>query len=188
MKHSKILFLSLVAALTIMLQSCQRDDDHCCHGSEEEVITTLIYTLTAPDGSVAQLTFRDTDGDGGNAPVITTDPLKANIVYTGAITLSNESGSPAEDITEEVAEEKEEHQFFLSATVPGLTISYADTDADGKPVGLSSTLTTGAAGSGNLSIVLRHEPDKSASGVASGDITNAGGETDIEVDFAIVVE
>lgn len=188
MKYSKCLFLSLMAALTISLQSCHKDDDHCCHGSEEEVITTLIYTLSAPDGSVAQLIFRDTDGDGGNAPVITTDALKANTMYTGAITLSNESETPADDITEEVAEEKEEHQFFLSATVPGLTISYADTDADGKPVGLASTLSTGGAGSGNLRIVLRHELDKSASGVATGDITNAGGETDIEIDFAIVVE
>jgi hypothetical protein len=148
----------------------------------------LIYTLTAPDASVAQLIFRDTDGDGGNAPVITTDPLKANTVYTGAITLSNESVSPAEDITEEVAEEKEAHQFFLNATVSGLTISYADTDAAGRPVGLATTLSTGAAGSGILKIVLRHEPDKTASGVADGDITNAGGETDIEVDFAIVVQ
>jgi hypothetical protein len=188
MKYSKILFLSLMAALTISLQSCHKDDGHHHDHSEEEVITTLIYKLTAPDGSVAQLIFRDTDGDGGNAPVITTDVLKANTMYTGAITLSNESENPAEDITEEVAEEKEEHQFFLSATVSGLTISYADTDVDCKPVGLATTLSTGAAGSGNLQIVLRHEPDKFASGVASGDITNAGGETDIEVDFAIVVE
>ncbi|HBK71516.1 MAG TPA: type 1 periplasmic binding fold superfamily protein, partial [Flavobacteriaceae bacterium] len=36
--------------------------------------------------------------------------------------------------------------------------------------------------------ILRHEPNKSASGVSDGDITNAGGETDIEVIFNITVQ
>ena len=36
--------------------------------------------------------------------------------------------------------------------------------------------------------MLRHEPDKSAAGVSSGDITNAGGETDIEVSFNVIIE
>jgi len=74
-------------------------------------------------------------------------------------------------------------------------------DADGNPVGLSSTLTTGAAGSGTLTVTLRHEPMKSATGVtlrhepmksatgvADGDITNAGGETDIEIVFPVDVQ
>ena len=58
----------------------------------------------------------------------------------------------------------------------------------GNPVGLSSTVTTTDAGSGNVTVVLRHEPDKSGDGVAAGDISNAGGEIDIEVTFAIDVE
>ena len=37
-------------------------------------------------------------------------------------------------------------------------------------------------------MTLRHEPAKDASGVAAGDITNAGGETDIEVTFDVTVE
>ena len=41
---------------------------------------------------------------------------------------------------------------------------------DGNPVGLATSLTTGAAGSGTYTIHLEHEPEKSASGVASGDI------------------
>ena len=36
-------------------------------------------------------------------------------------------------------------------------------------------------GHGQFTVTLRHEPDKSAQGVSAGDITNAGGETDIEV-------
>ena len=37
-------------------------------------------------------------------------------------------------------------------------------------------------------VVLRHLLDKFAEGVADGDITNAGGDTDVEVSFPIVIE
>jgi len=53
---------------------------------------------------------------------------------------------------------------------------------------LANTLTTDAAGSGTITVILRHEPDKGASGVNDGDITNAGGETDIEVTFDVTVQ
>ena len=42
-------------------------------------------------------------------------------------------------------------------------------------------------GNGTITVILRHEPDKDASGVSNGDITNAGGETDIEVVFNVEV-
>ena len=40
---------------------------------------------------------------------------------------------------------------------------------------------------GNLTIILRHDLDKNGAGVSSGNIANAGGETDIEVVFPIQV-
>ena len=53
---------------------------------------------------------------------------------------------------------------------------------------MAFTLTTGDAASGNITIILRHEPVKDAEGVSDGDITNAGGETDISVTFPVVVQ
>jgi len=156
--------------------------------NEEEVITTLTMTLTPTSGDVVTLSFQDLDGDGANAPVITGGTLQANASYTGALELLNESESPAESITEEIAEEDAEHQFFFSSTVSGLSVAYTDTDGDGNPVGLSTTVTTGDAGAGNMTVILRHEPDKNADGVSGGDISNAGGETDIEVTFPITVQ
>ena len=41
---------------------------------------------------------------------------------------------------------------------------------------------------GNLKITLRHRPQKNAEGVASGNITNAGGATDAEVIFPVAIE
>ncbi len=178
----------LLMGSLLFFSSCKDDDP--VPENEEELITTLQLVLT-PDGggTTATLKFQDLDGDGGTAPTITADKLAANTTYTGTITLLNESESPAEDITVEVKEEGAEHQFFY-ATTAGLNISFAynDQDSDGNPIGLDFTLVTGDASTGTLRVTLRHEPDKTATDVSIGDITNAGGETDIEVDFDVTIE
>ena len=185
--NKSLLLLTLVLTISLTFSACDKDDPEV--PNEEELITTLSYSLTPTGGGTAiSLSFQDLDGDGGNAPTIVGGTLTANQTYTGAIALLNESESPAEDITAEIQEEDEDHQFFFQSSISGLTVGYNDQDADGNPIGLSSTLTTGATGSGTLTITLRHEPSKSASGVSDGDIANAGGETDIEVTFPIDVQ
>ncbi|MAJ50275.1 MAG: type 1 periplasmic binding fold superfamily protein [Flammeovirgaceae bacterium] len=185
----KNLILSSIFISMLSVMSCSDDPEDPVIENEEEVITTLTYTLTpSGGGSAVVLQYQDLDGDGPNQPTITNGTLSAETSYSGAMTLLNETESPAESVTEEIEEEDADHQFFFASTVTGLTVAYADTDGDGKPVGLASTLTTGAAGSGNLTVTLKHEPDKSASGVSEGDMTNAGGETDISVTWTITVE
>jgi hypothetical protein len=184
MRHSKALIIILVA---IGFAACQKDDPII--PNEEEVITTLIYTLSPNNGgNDIVLSFQDLDGDGGDAPLITNGTLTANTSYTGRLTLLNEQVSPAENITAEIEEENEDHQFFYSSTLNTLNISYADMDALGYPVGLLTTLNAGNPGAGTLTIILRHEPDKTGANVADGAIGNAGGETDIEVNFQINVQ
>lgn len=180
-------FILLLFPFSIFLTSCEKDDPIIVE--EEEVITTLTYTLTPNGGGTPViLSFSDPDGDGGNEPVITDGTLAINQIYTGTLQLLNEAEDPTEEITEEIEEEDEEHQFFFQTSLSDLTISYEDQDADGNPVGLNTTVSTGEAGSGTITITLRHEPNKSAAGVSEGDITNAGGETDIEVTFNVNVE
>lgn len=182
---SKLTFILSLAIAFFLFFSCDPDDPVI--PPEPELITTLNYTLTPSSGGDAiTLSFQDLDGDGGDAPSITEGTLAANTSYSGSIELLNESETPTENITEEIKEEDEDHQFFFQSSL--VTVSYNDEDSDGNPIGLSSTLTTSAAGSGNLTIILRHEPNKSASGVSDGEIANAGGESDIEVTFAIDVE
>jgi len=182
MNNFKLLFIALTA-IALLATSCKDDDPEI--PNEEEVITTLNYTLTG-GGSTVTLSFQDLDGDGGDAPTITGGTLAANTTYEGSLELLNEI--EGEDITEEIEEEDEEHQFFYQTT-GGISVAYdaEDVDADGNPVGLQNVLTTGAAGDGTVTVILRHEPDKNASGVSDGDITNAGGETDIEVTFDVTV-
>ena len=187
MKNLKYIFILNLLFSILFLNSC-KDDDPILE-NDEEIITTLTYTLTPTSGDVVTLSFSDLDGNGGNAPMITGGTLQANMNYTGVLDLKNDSASPAESITAEIEAEKEDHQFFFSTNGGvDLAVSYIDQDANGNPLGLATTLNAGAISSGTLTVVLRHQPDKTASGVATGDITNAGGETDIEVTFDIEIQ
>jgi hypothetical protein len=174
---------ALLATSSFFL-SCEDEVNDPPIPNEEEVITTLTYTLTAA-GSVHTFTFQDLDGDGGNAPTIAVDTITSGVSYSGSMILLNEIEN--EDITTEVFDEAEEHQFFFQSSDPALSVSYSDTDANQQPLGLLSELSVSDPGDYSLTITLRHEPDKSAAGVSDGDITNAGGETDIEVTFQIHV-
>jgi hypothetical protein len=181
----KLRILTIVTVAIILLNSCSNDDKPV---NEDEVITTVITTLTG-GGQVVTLTSRDLDGDGPNTPVITVSGnLSANTSYMGSVTFLNETETPAENITTEIVDEGVDHQLFFQAPSALGTFMYNDTDANGKPIGIQFTLLTGNATSGNLLVTLRHEPNKSADGVATGDITNAGGSTDAAITYPVVVQ
>lgn len=179
----KVNFLVTAIFAIITLASCSNDDaPEEVH--EEEVITTMTVTLT-PDGGGTAITLqaRDLDGDGTYTPTVSGD-LAAGVTYDGAIELLNETENPAEDITEEVEEEDDEHQFFYTVgSGLDVTTTYANFDGDGNPLGTEFTLVAGAASSGNITFTLRHEPTKPNTGLG-----DAGGETDITVTFAVTVQ
>lgn len=184
LKQIRIAFLNvaLIAVGGWVLVSCS-DDDPVTPPNEEELITTLSMVFTPQGGGTAvTLRFFDEDGaDGPIAPTASSGTLAANTTYDVQITVMNESETPAEDITPEIRTEDAAHQFFFAKTASlNLTFGYADMDGNGNPVGLATTFVTGAASTGQLTVILRHEPNKTASGVSNGDITNAGGETDVE--------
>lgn len=183
MKNLKLIALLVIPVL--FSTSCSNDDEIV---NEEEVITTVTTTLTG-GGQVITLTSRDLDGDGPNAPVVTVSGnLTAGTTYTGSTTFLNELESPAEDITVEVEEEGADHQVFYQLPSSIGTVTYTDTDANGRPIGLNFTLVAGTSGStGTLTVTLRHLPNKTASGVSGGDITNAAGNTDAEVYFPLTI-
>lgn len=185
-------FLKLFTVLlfTSFIISCSDDDDTSLPPpvNEEEVITTLIVTFIPQGGGTdVELKTQDLDGDGPDAPVVTiSGPFESNTSYIGTVEFLNELETPADNITEEVEEEGVDHQVFFNVTNNLGTITYNDMDANGDPIGLDftfQTIDTATPVNGAMTVTLRHEPNKDASGVSDGDITNAGGETDIEVVF-----
>ena len=187
------LLLALGVLSMLFITSCEKDEpEDPIIPNEEEVITTLNFTLTPESGTPIILSFRDLDGDGGNEPIISDGTLASGMSYIGSMELLNDLEDPAEDITLVVAAEELEHQFFYETSFPtelsDVNIAYNDLDEEFNPIGLSTVLTTGEMGSGTITVTLRHEPNKDAAGVSSGDIANAGGETDIEVTFNVEIQ
>ena len=190
MKTLKLVPFALITLLSF--NACSSDDNTSQPVNEEEVITTITVTLTPEGGGTpVVLTSRDLDGDGPDAPVITsTGSVLASTTYNGTVSLLNELTNPADNISLEVEEEGNEHQFFFSAT-GGLSgaFAYADEDENGDPIGLAfKFMATANPQSGNLTVILRHEPNKAGANVSTGDITNAGGETDVQVTFPVTVQ
>lgn len=181
--HAKLFAIAL--SIAFLNFSCSDDDENPVPVDEEEVITTMNVTLSASGVASVSLQSKDLDGDGPNAPDITiSGNLVANTIYSGSIELLNETETPAEDITVEVAEEDEEHQFFFDISGALTSVAYSDQDGNGNPLGIQFELTTGDAGNGTIQITLRHEPKKPN----DGSLADAGGETDIAETFNVVVE
>lgn len=182
-----LLYPALFLGLAFLITGCAKDPDPV---NETELITTVNMTWT-PEGSGAPVIFqfKDLDGAGGAAPTIISGALAANATYTVSLDLLNEAATPAVNINQEILDEGTEHQFFF-ATTPGISLSfsYDDTDTNGAPIGLKTTMLTGAAATGKLQVTLRHDLNKGATGVAQGDITNAGGETDLQIEFDLDIQ
>lgn len=187
----KYMIMALIAAAAI--NGCKPEDDDPIAPTppvnEEEVITTLILSFDGQAGATdKELRFTDPDGDGGAAPYFDLDTLQATANYNVRVLVLNETAMPVDTISNEVLDEGVDHQFFFQPTGANITIAYADVDVNGNPIGLQTTMATGVASAGTLKVTLRHELDKTAAGVSGGNITNAGGNTDIEVDFPLVIE
>ena len=173
------------ALLTLAMLGCSDDDTTPEVINDEELITTVILTLTQESGDQVVLTTIDLDGDGQDEPVTTVvGNFSENTQYQGAVQFLNETEDPAEDITQEVIEEADEHQVFYTISDGlNITTTYVDFDDNDNPLGVQITLSTGAASEGSLTVTLRHEPVKPNDGLES-----AGGETDISTSFDVSVQ
>ncbi|HEY8402611.1 MAG TPA: hypothetical protein VIK89_15185 [Cytophagaceae bacterium] len=185
-----ILFASLLPVIT----SCKKDDDEVTKPrniNESELITTvkLVMVDSANANSTYTAVFKDEDGEGGNAPsIFDTIRLAANTTYNVEVILLDESKTPVDTISKEVEEEGKEHQFFYSASGGAdIHISYLDADDNGVPVGLKVKFRTGSVTSGKngkLKVVLKHQGEnKPVTGLGDPSI----GDTDVEIDFPVLL-
>jgi hypothetical protein len=197
----------LVPLLALVVTACGDPGDDHDHDHDNEVITTVALTFT-PSGGGSALRFAWADPESDGSPVIDAIVLADADDYDVTVAFLNELEDPAEDITEEVADESDQHQvFFTGSSVEGpatgdnaaavVTQAYADKDVNGLPVGLENTFTTDAAGSGELTVTLRHMPLESgnavkvagvAEDVADGGFGSIGGDNDVQVTFDLTVE
>ena len=172
--------------LSSFFSSCKKEKGE---SNEEEVLTTMVITAT-PQGGGAPLvfTFDDPDGPGGGDPSQDVIALEANKTYEVALTILNTTVDPAEDITAEIREENIAHRFYFEPSANShITVSDLDQDDNGMPLGLTSTWTTGAAASGNITITLRHYPGTPPDKQIPDPADSPKSSTDIAVNFTTAV-
>lgn len=201
---------TLLLATSLCLAACGGDDDDTGDdggGNENEVITTVTLDF-APQGGGDAVTFEwnDPDGDGGAGPTVDPINLADGTTYTLAVGFENRLEDPPEIITQEVMDESDQHQvFFTGSAVSGpasdaqgapMTQTYGDQDVNGFPVGLENTVVA-AAGTGQLTVTLRHMPPVNDTPVKTGalgqtviasGLEGLPGSTDAQVNFDVTVE
>jgi len=174
----------LLLLLVILLVSCKKEI--IVDPNEEELITTVMIKLTEAGTTVTQtIIFKDADGTGGLPPQQFDSILvNANKQYAAEVKFFNESVDPAIDITAEVLAESEAHQLYFQPILAAIVVSNLSVDPLGLPVGLTSTWTVGAKGSGSITITLKHKPG----GIKAAGDPITKGETDVEVAFGVRIK
>lgn len=181
-------FLLLTGA-ALFFTGCKKDENQVTIPppvtNEQEVVTSvrLVITDSITGNAIDTVVFLDPDGDGSGAPtVFDALQLQANTTYFMQVVLLNTLASPTDTISNEVAAEANDHQFFFTITGAALTHTYLDSDTNTPPlpVGLQNKLRTGAASTGTFQVILKHQP-----GIKNG--SAATGDTDVDVTFSATI-
>ena len=188
MKMNQKLTWVLMLGATVLLSQCKNADNPEPEDPNELITTVRLHFTEQGTTTPVTFTWRDPDGEGGNPPTqFDAITLKANTTYTLTVGLLDESKTPAEDITEEIEEKKDEHLFVYTASPASLlTYTYGDRDGRNLPVGLTGTARTGNAGTGTFKVQLRHQSP--VGGVAVKDGTPGPGSDDVNLDFTLTVQ
>ncbi|GAB3974378.1 hypothetical protein GCM10028806_29950 [Spirosoma terrae] len=182
--------LWMIVPVMLVASSCKKDEQNVDPTDDNEAITTATLTLTnkavPTDIVTATIENLNTNANFTNATL----NLKANTTYSGVVTLLDKTKTPALDATEEIKEKANEHLFVYTYTAAtsdpsSLTVTITDKDSNPAPgpypIGLTTEMKTGAAGSGKLKVVLRHQPN-SKNGTATP------GSSDLDTDFPVVIK
>ncbi|MCP2043142.1 hypothetical protein [Pontibacter sp. HSC-36F09] len=189
MKKSFRPYLAFLLMGSLLTFSACKDEEEPEPDHEHDVVTTVTLTLTPSTGGQAiTATWEDLDGPGGNAPAIDELVLSANTTYTGSISFASEEAHgdhhDTHDLTTDIREEGTAHEVFYQVTPQSLVaFSKIDKDANGRPIGLETSATTNAAGTGKVRILLKHQP-----GTKSSTSNENTGETDVDISFDTKVQ
>ncbi len=198
--YRKNYLLLLITILAISFYSCSSEDPIA--ELEQELITDVTLTFTEVDAQgtaiASPFEVKASDPQGielGSNPTIEPINLDKGKRYLMQITLFNSIEN--EDITAEIQEEDDEHQFyFLGSSVIGgqvLTYTYDDLDGDGNPIGLRGfvqVVQNSSVNNSQLRLILRHDLDKNFTGANNPHFegfVQAGGETDLDIIFPVVL-
>ncbi|MEI7583895.1 hypothetical protein [Runella sp.] len=176
----------LFLAILLFIGGCGKKEQPT-PAEENELITTVRLKFTE-NGTTNTQTFqwKDLDGDGGNAPTITSIVLRASRTYKLDVEFLDESSTPAVNKTADIQSEADKHLIAFTP-IPSSLFTYTAGDKDSRnfPLGLTGTVITSFTNMGTLRVQLRHQPPINGQPVKNGTITP--GSDDVNVTFSITV-
>jgi len=180
----KAIKFSLFFIMLALFVACNDDDDNdSLPDNDEEEITTVIVTVDSGNAPATSFRYRI---DEGNVVEQDQIQLMSGQMYDVNVRFLNEEEVPAEEVTEEIEEEDNEHLICFTTSSVFLNVTYDDADENGLPVGLETNWEAGATGgTGEITVTLRHQPDlKETQSDANCNI----GETDIQATFPVTIQ
>lgn len=187
-KHIHVALAALATASITIFGSCKKDDDlpevpQPVVNEPEQITTVELHITNVATNAHWEVTWSDPDGSGGDAPTIDSILLDSGAVYDVEVHFLDESGDAAVDVTAEVREENGEHLICFEPVDLGGALTIVRTDSDGTyEVGLESQWTAGAPASGEIEVILKHQPDGEKDGTCDP------GDTDVEVHFELTIK
>lgn len=180
--------VAVLMALSVMLHSCKKDETAIAPpvpGNEFLTTVGLKVTNATNTADVQYAYWTDTTlirhpADSINTPVLN---LKASTKYNVEVLFQDRTTTPFGDVTAEI-KERENYHLICFTVSPSLNLTVVRTDKDTNvpalEVGLTDTFTTAAAGTGELNVQLRHQPN-----VKNGSCEP--GSTDADVTYTVHV-
>ncbi len=199
MKNLRKLPIYLVSLGVLGFAACESEDPVIENDGEVITDVTLNFQELDEAGEPVGLSFAfsASDDEGievGESPTIQTVNLETGKTYEMTITVFNSIEN--EDITDEILEEADEHQFYFlgSAFVGSAPLTYTYADDSGELIGVKGNVAVAQSpgfNSAQMRIVLRHDLDKNYPGASNPNFetfVEAGGETDLDISFPLVLE
>jgi hypothetical protein len=154
---NKFIMLPVAALMVTLMTSCKKESQPAEENDNELITTVQLDFSNRATSETSTFIWEDADGPGGELPYIDTIMLAANSTYDVKVSFWNKSVTPAEDITNEVKAESENHRVYYEPSASsGITVGELDNDTGGIPLGVSSRWSTTGSGTGTILIVLRH--------------------------------
>jgi len=179
----QFLTFSILFGFIAIFSACHDDHDHDDHKHNEEEMINQVQLNLNSDGSTQIVKWVDEDGDGGNNPILP-DTLYLNLdsSYSVLLEFSHVHDGKTESINPEIKDESNDHLVCFTNSVGGaIQIMIDDRDANGLSLGLQSTWKGIKSTTSMMKIALKHQP-----GIKNGQCDL--GETDVEVEFPIVIK
>ena len=201
-------FATMLLVASISVVSCKKKTEAPAP-VENEDITTVLLTFKRPSSPSDSVVYRAFFSKG-YTQAATTPPtfsitstktaLTAGVAYNVSLKLLNALVTPIEDVTVGIIantpagseEGNANHQIYYGFNTAFASLAYADTDQNGKPLGVKTTVVTSstATTTGSLNLKLIHKPTKSANMATTPYMympATIGGSADIDVTFNNIV-